>query len=368
MSRIALLLPELEAGGAQRVMLLLAREFMAAGHEVELLVLDPRGPLRDEIPTGLRLTPLSETTPLGLLWLALQSTARLSRWLRRERPDALLSTITGTNLVAALAHVLAGRRSRLVLREAVTLGNVRNPLRLQAMRLLYARADAIVALSSAMASQLQARLGLPRDRLHCIGNPCDTARITRLAAAALDHPAADASRRPVILSVGRLIQQKDHRTLLHAFAALGPDHPARLVIVGEGPLRPELEALARQLGIAERFSLPGFDANPWRWMARADLFVLSSLWEGHPNALCEALALGLPAVITEYDASAHDFARSHGVTVVPAAQAQALGSAIAAALARQPSDTAHDNGDLPAAADAYLSVLLGKLTEQSRSL
>ena len=331
---LALLLPELEAGGAQRVMLLLAREFAARGHRVDLVLLRASGALLAEVPAGVRRVDLgARPHGLGSLAFGLSSVRRLAAWLRRERPDAMLSTITGANLVAVLARGLAAVPLRLVLREAVTLGNVARRARLQAMRLLYPRADAIVALSPVMAGELADRIGLRADRIVCIPNPIDAAFIRRQAQAPLAHRWLDDPALKVVVTAGRLIPQKDHATLLRAFALLPDALGARLVVVGEGPERPRLAALAAELGIADRVELAGFDPNPWRWMARADLFVLSSRWEGHPNALLEALALGLPAVVTEYDASVHRIAAPGHVSVVPADTPTALGPAIQEALA-----------------------------------
>ncbi|MGB5494721.1 MAG: glycosyltransferase, partial [Sedimenticolaceae bacterium] len=104
---------------------------------------------------------------------------------------------------------------------------------------------------------------------------------------------------PVILGAGRLTEQKDFATLLRAFARMQALRPVRLVILGEGRLRGELERLADELGVGDRVALPGFTTNPYAWLARAALFVLSSAWEGSPNVLTEALALGVPSVATD---------------------------------------------------------------------
>lgn len=355
---VVLLLPELEAGGAQRVMLLLAREFAARGHRVDLVLLQATGPLLAEIPDNVRLVDLAARTHgLGQLGFTLSSIRRLGAWLRRERPDALLSTITGANLVAILARRAAGIPLRLAIREAVTLENHTSTVRRRAMRWLYPRADAVIALTEVMAAQLVRDLAVPSGRIHCIPNPVDAKRILARGSEPLAHPWLEDPNIKVVISAGRLIPQKDYTTLLRAFALLPPEVPTRLIIVGEGPERPRLEALATELGIGTRIHLPGFDANPWRWMARADLFVLSSLWEGHPNALLEALTLGLPAISTEYDPSVREMSEVGRPDLVAPADPKQLAEHIQRALVKPniPAERRHARDGK--AIDAYLAAL-----------
>ncbi len=305
MSHVVLLLPELEAGGAQRVMLMLAREFTVRGHRVDLVLMCATGALLKEIPEGVCLVDLGAWNHgFGRLGLSMSSVRRLARWVKQERPDVLMSTITGANLVALLARKLAGVSLRLVIREAVTLKNVGSVLRLRAMRWLYPQAVAVVALSPFMRDELVARIGVSSERISCIANPVDVDFIRKQAQASIDHPWLNDDRIQVVVAVGRLITQKDYGALLRAYALIPKEEGlVHLIVVGEGPERPMLERLAADLGIAERVDLVGFDANPWRWLWSADLFVLPSRWEGHPNALLEAMVLGVPVVVSEYDAS-----------------------------------------------------------------
>lgn len=317
MSHIALLLPELEAGGAQRVMLLLAREFAARGHRVDLVLLCAAGPLLSAVPEGVHRVDLAARSHgLGQLGFSLSSIWRLAAWMKQERPDAMLSTITGANLVGLVARKIAGVPLRLVIRETVTLNNVTSALRLWAMRWLYPQADAVIALSVVMAEELTQQLCVSTTRIHCIANPVDAAYVREQSRQPLTHPWLDDDGLRVVISAGRLVPQKDYPTLLRAFAMTTQEALARLIIVGEGPEHPILEQLMMELKIANRVHLVGFDPNPWRWMARADLFVLSSKFEGRPNALLEALAVGLPAVVTEYDASVRDMAQQYRFATV----------------------------------------------------
>jgi glycosyltransferase involved in cell wall biosynthesis len=314
MSRIALLLPDLAGGGAERVMLALSREFSARGHRVDLLLVKAEGHLLSLVPDNVRLfelgTTRSRSTKMGL---GLSSTIRLAKWLRQEQPNALLSTITGANLVALFARRFGGSKTRVVIREAVSLSNVSSMPRLNAMKWLYPRADAIIAVGPKVKNDLIQILGIKRDLIHPIANPVDPEFLRDKALAQLAHPWIQQKSRPLIVSVGRLVPQKDHETLLRAFALLPISLGSRLIILGEGPERESLQALAIELGVSERVQLVGFDLNPWRWMAHADLYVICSRWEGHPNSLLEALALNLPVVATAYDDSIVDFLRKVGL-------------------------------------------------------
>ena len=328
-SHIALLLPELEAGGAQRAMLLLARKFVDKGHRVDLVLLRATGPLLSVVPPAVRVVDLAKgRQSLAQSAFAIASTSRLMSWIRLEHPDALLSTITGANLVALVARRLARIPLRLVIREAAPVNRIGSRMRLVAMRWLYPQADAIIALTPTMAKDLVQHIGVSPTRIHCIPNPVDTAFVHEQARAPLAHAWLHEKCLPVIVSVGRLVPEKDFGTLLRAFSLLSQVFPARLVIVGEGPERATLEELTTRLGTADRVQLIGFDLNPWRWIARADLFVLSSRSEGSPNALIEALVLGVPSIVTEYDGSVRDLASRHHMSVVPTGKPETLACAM----------------------------------------
>lgn len=357
MSKLALLLPELEAGGAQRVMLCLAEQFNGMGHRVKLVLLSASGPLRESIPPGVEVVDLDAPAGAGSLRLAVASIWRLRSWLRAERPDAVLSTVTGANLTAILARTLSRCRTRLVIRQAITLANDLSSGRRRAIKLLYPIADRIVVLSDAMRTDLQAIAPVPRSRISVIPNPVDVPFLLDRARQPVDHPWLSAGGPRLVMTSGRLIPQKDHASLLRAFALLPRSLHARLIIIGEGPERPALGALAASLGIADRVDLPGFDPNPWRWLARAHVFALSSRWEGNPNALLEALALGLPAVTTEFDASVHGLNHAGGLLITPPGDPGALADAIALQMTRGEAGRLPPGHDPAHVAHSYLRAL-----------
>lgn len=364
MNHIALVMPDLETGGAERVMLLLARGFAERGHRVDLVVGNAEGPLHDTVPASVRLIDLGvRTKPGGAAAFAARFVGRLAGYLRRERPDAVLSTVQGANFAAVMARALSGVHPRLVLREAASPAATTSPFRRSLRRLLYPRADALVALTAPMREQLIALGAVPVDGTVVIHNPVDVAGIRAAASAPCPHPWFTDSSGPVLVSVGRLTREKDYPTLLRALARLRETIPARLLIVGEGAERAALEALIGYLGLSAAADLVGFDRNPWRWLARGDVFVLSSTSEGYPNVLREARALAVPVVATEYDASARDLVPD-AAAVVRCGDTLALAAALAARLrGGRPKGSVPRPQEDPDAllfrpVDAYLAVLI----------
>ena len=166
------------------------------------------------------------------------------------------------------------------------------------MKIFYPRADGVVAVSKGVADDLAVVIGLPRERITVIYNPVVTPELLQKAQEPIDHPWFHPGEPPVILGVGRLTKQKDFPTLIQAFALVRKERPARLIILGEGEDRYELEELIRKLGIASDVDMPGFVDNPYKYMAYSTVFVLSSAWEGLPTVLIEAMACGCPVVST----------------------------------------------------------------------
>lgn len=295
---IALFLPSLAGGGAERVFVDLANEFAARGRRVDLVLAAAEGPYLHDVSSVVRVVDLGAPRMLRAL-------PRLVRYLRAERPAAILSGLDHANVVAIVARRLAGGSTRSVISMRSVPSEVYrragaggSRVLLQFMRASYRFADAIVANSTAVADDLSRLLRIPVDGIEVIYNPLDLARIEELSRAPIQHDWLVAGAAPVVLGVGSLSALKDFATLIRAFAIVRSRRACRLVILGEGPERERLLALTRQAGIAEDVLLPGFERNPFVWMRRACVFVSSSVTEGCPNALMQALALGKPIVST----------------------------------------------------------------------
>lgn len=377
--RLSVFLSGLDVGGVQRTTLTLADALAARGHDVELVVPSARGPFRSLVSPRVRLVDL-ENTLLRLPGVrstkrhrALLSPPFLASYLRRTRPDALLSASHYVNVAALVARRLAGTRTPLVIGQRTHLSRairhtrvpgLRRPLLGTLVRRTYPWAEAAVAVCDGVADDLAEVARLPRASVHTIYNPVVTPEVERLAAAPLDHPWFRPGAPPVVVAVGRLVPQKDFPTLLRGFARLLGRRDARLVIVGEGRLRGALEARIRREGLGGRVALPGYDPNPFRWMARASVCALSSRYEGLPGVLIQALACGAPVVSTDCPSGPGEILDGgrYGA-LVPVGDADALGEALAKQLAAPPPRRHQVRGAARFTAEAcarrYESLLLG---------
>ena len=330
---IALYMEAFTGGGAERVMVNLAAGLAARGHRVDMIVVRAEGPYLALLPPDVRLIDLGCRRSLASL-------PRLARYLRRERPDALLSAIEHSNLIALWASAAAGYRGRVVVSVHINLSTVIRRMKGISRRLFlflyrrfYSDAAAVVAVSHGAAADLDQLLKLPPGRVRMIYNPVVSPVLIEQAKEPVEHPWFQNGQPPVILAVGRLCPQKDFPTLLRAFALLHARTPARLVILGEGPDRPALEAQAAALGLDGAVALPGFAANPYAHMARAGACALSSRWEGLPTVLIEAMACGAPVVATDCPSGPREaLGGGRYGALVPVGDAGALAAALEAAL------------------------------------
>jgi glycosyltransferase involved in cell wall biosynthesis len=297
MRRIALFLPNVEGGGAERNMVSLLHGLAEYAVPVDLVLGEVRGPFLNQIPGDTRIIDLRAPR-------IRQTVLPLARYLRREKPHALLARMTHVNVAALLARKLSGRQVRCVIVEAIHLseeiarGAVTRPLQWLVKR-LYRSADVIVGPSTGVARDLEQLLGLPTGKVQVIYNPVLQHVATGELQPALDHPWLDDRSVPFFLGVGRFYPEKDYETMIRAFHLVRAQRPARLVILGEGQERRRLEYLIDELGLRSCVSLPGFTTNPYIWMRRAAAYVLSSRCEGLPNALIEALVCGCPVIATD---------------------------------------------------------------------
>lgn len=330
---IALFIPSLGASGAERVAVNLGRGLARAGNPVDLVVAYAKGSLLSEIPAGVRLVDLHATRMLSSL-------PALVRYLRQERPAALISFMDHANIVALWGRKLAGPPTRVVATVHNTISvatkapnNHRSRLMPLFIRAFYRWADGIVAVSQGAADDLVATTGLPADRVKVIYNPVITTDLLAASNAPAPHPWLAPGQPPVIIGAGRLTPQKDFSNLLRAFARVRARREARLIILGEGVERPILEALITQLGIGKDVALLGFQPGVYPYLASAAVFVLSSAWEGLPTALIEALALTRNVVSTDCPSGPREILqRGRLGRLVPVNDSEKLAEAILASL------------------------------------
>ena len=349
-------------------MLDLAEAFIESGHKIDLLLCQKKGDFHNLVHPMINVIFLkpsgSWTSRLRILlmnwkiWPSLlfpilvaykppkpiRYLGDLANYLHRERPDALLSAKTPTNLVAIWGKQLAKVHTRTVVSERTHLSMTTERSSKWRWRFIaplvekvYPQADRIIAVSTGVADDLAQTAKLSRSAITAIYNPTLTTKITERARAPIEHSWLVSPTVPVILGVGRLVPQKDFPTLLKAFAQVLEKLPSRLIILGKGRERAQLEMLASQLHITNEVSFAGFTPNPYAFMAQASVFVLSSAWEGLPNVLIEALVCGCPIVSTNCPSGPKEIL-SDGVwgSLVPVGDDQALAQAILQTLHHPP--------------------------------
>jgi glycosyltransferase involved in cell wall biosynthesis len=307
--RVTFVLPDFEAGGAQRVMVAVANALDRARFAPSIVVLDARGPWRARVASDVPVTNLGRAR-------LRHGVAALKSALRKAAPDIIVSTIGYLNLAVLTIRPPA---SRVIVRESnmPSRGARGLPLR-AAQRLAYAalyrRADAIVSPSSPVSEELARDFGVPRRLIRVIHNPVDEAALRQAATPPQRRP----GERARFVAVGRLARQKGYDRLLAALASFAGDF--HIAVFGEGEERAALEAQSRALGLADRVTFAGFDPNPAPWVAGADALLLPSRWEGLPNVALEALACGTPVIATPESGGILEIARPAkpgAVTVAP---------------------------------------------------
>lgn len=351
--RVMLLLANWVGGGAERVAAHVVGKLDPDRIDAKLGLLHTRGPYLDMVAEDRVVVPERQEqfahfglpnrelfTVGTIVGGAVHAPRAFRKMVLDNRPDVVMSFLKGTAILTYLALMgLGSRRPRWIAREGnnvLTLADYESPnpaarwASLALSRRAYARADGVLANSSDMAADLIDDLGIAPGKMHTINNPIDIDLIQTSARQVM----AGMPKRPYILSAGRLEYQKAHEVLIRAFAASGAWRTHALVILGKGSLINDLHRLAAQLGVGEHVRFIGFVSNPYAWMAKADLFVLSSRWEGFPTVAAEALASGTPLLMTDCKFGPRDVIEP-GVSgeLVPVDDPEAMAVKIAALLA-----------------------------------
>jgi glycosyltransferase involved in cell wall biosynthesis len=369
----AIYIHDLSPGGVERQTLVLARELRERDVDVTLVVHQMRGELIPLLPQGVPVVNLASHRTL-------QDVLRLRRFLREEQPSVFMANVDHNNVAASMANALAGMGTKLVICQHNPLSagfhatvNWKHRVVPWCYCALSPYIDHAVAVSDGIADELIHAAGLPADKVSTIFNAVIGEDFAARAAEPVRHPWLDDKDRPVFVNAGRLVEMKDHRTLLRAFAIHLRTHQARLLILGSGPMLDELRGLAGSLGIAEHVEFTGFVQNPLPYMRAADAFVLSSRSEGFGNVLVEAMGCGTPIVSTDCPYGPGDvLARGRYGILVPPQDPEALAPAfgrVTEEAGRWPAEMLRLRaGDFTyeACADAYCS-LFHRLVEAGRA-
>jgi glycosyltransferase involved in cell wall biosynthesis len=367
-SVISMFLPTLGGGGAERMIVNLAGGLAGRGVEVDLVVANAVGPFRRELDRRVNVVDLRARG-------ALASLPRLSVYLGRTRPKVLLVTLSRAANVAIVARKLARSPTQIFIREANTLSqfaaqNWKERLILAGASFLYPFADGVIAVSEGVAKDIAASFRISDDKIHVVYNPVVTPNLASLAAEEPGHAWLQEGQPPVVLGVGRLHPQKGFDNLIHAVALANQTRPTRLLILGEGDERFRLEACIAKYNLEGSVRLEGFVPNPFMYMARADLFALSSRWEGLPSVLIQALACGCPVVSTDCPSGPREILQGGKFgELVPVDKPELLAESILKGLGRRrPREvltTATERFSLETSCEAYERILFGHSSEPS---
>ena len=362
MERIAIYMAFYE-GGAETVTINLAQGLIDRGYAIDFVLQQVNETNIQRMPKKARVVDLGVSR-------AINSLLGLARYLRTERPVALLSVITYTNVIALLAQRMVNFKGKVMVIEHNTFSpwNQQFPkitrwLLPKLVASCYPWAGRIIAVSEGVADDLCEATGLSRKKVQVIHNPVITDQLRAQTRIPLYHPWYEPGQPPVLLAVGRLSPEKDFPTLIKAFDRVRRLRPVRLLILGEGEMRTELQSLITSLGLDQDVSLPGFVDNPYHYMAHSAMLILSSLWEGLPTVLVEALYCGTPIVATDCPSGPREILcdGKYG-RLVPVANPIILAEAIETTLDSNNSPASEESWksfDLECVLDQYLSSLLG---------
>lgn len=361
--KVSIFLPSLNGGGAERVMVTLANAIAARGYDVDLVLASAVGPYLKDVASNVRVVDLKAGRVVRAL-------LPLTRYLRKNKPAAMLSALGHANVVALFAAKMVDANTNMVVSERSTVSKAYETSQgfiqkviFHAVKYIYKWAYGICAVSDAASRDLEQFASLPAGSVTTIYNPFDLNRIRNCAAEPIDHPWFVAGQPPVIVAMGRLNEAKDFGVLLNAFASLRKSRDVRLLILGEGELRDQLEQKVCDLTLTENVLLAGFVSNPYAFLARANLFVLSSRREGLPGALIEAMICGVPVVSTNCLSGPEEILENgRWGKLVPVGDVNALAKAMADVLdapADQLPDVTKRANDFEQnkAVDAYLKLM-----------
>ncbi len=328
--KISFLLPNLEGGGAERIMLSLSEEFARRGLETDLVLMKKEGVFLKDVGGDVNIAELN--CRRGVF-----SVVPVKKYLESKHPDVLITTLDHVNVAAIAAKTASRAGCALIINQGIHFSSskrAQNKILILLLRCLYPRAKAInliIAVSGGVRDDLVSTLRVPEDKIRVIYNPIDVENIFRRKdepVPQFDFLCREGGYR-IILGAGRLTRQKGFDFLIKTFCRLREKRKAKLIILGEGEQRAELEKLAEESGVKNDVYLPGFVENPWSYMSRADVFVLASRWEGFGNVIVEALACGTTVVSADCPSGPAEILENgkYG-KLVPAGDADAFAAAV----------------------------------------
>ena len=299
MMKIAFFYRQLNQGGIQRMIVNCVNYFTEQGYDVSLILIKPGGEYHELLNKGVKIIYFKSLKQVTLI-------PTLIDILRKEKFDLLYTATPDLNTFTILAKLFSGLKTKIVISERNNTTVFFKHMKMSLSKLtfltipfLYRFADGIVAVSRGVKDNLIKVALLPEEKITVIYNPAYSPQLDEQMKVHVEHPWFDDPAVPVVVTVGRLAAAKNHMLLIDAVAVVARNRPVRLIIIGEGPLKEELERKIIGGGLEHMVCLTGFQLNPVAWVKRADVFALSSDYEGFGNVLVEALAAGTTIVSTD---------------------------------------------------------------------
>ena len=372
MTHIAMAIPSLTGAGAERTTLRIAGGLIERGHQVDIVMFEPTVAFKSDVPSSVRIFALcnrarweqqarSDTHP-NVRWepntvsrfsclrsailllrengtkvrllmrrFKLENVLRLAYYIERECPNLVFANTLTAEIAVFVARCMIVRRPFPPIVPIVHIAIRQGSRQAERRKLMYGEFSHVVAVSNGVKESVVAATSLIDERITSIYNPIFTSDILISAKSKPNHHWFYDDGPPIVLGVGRLVDQKDFPTLIDAFRISLNTRLLRLIILGEGPNRHQLESLVHLHNLDSYVSLPGWNGNPYAFMSRASLFVLSSRREGFGNVIVEALACGCPVVSTDCPAGPSEILKDSG-SLVPVGNAEALSKAMLCAL------------------------------------
>jgi len=325
--RLLFVLDCLKGGGAQRAVINIIKNLDRANFRINLALIKRTGEFLNEVPEDVKIYDLGcKSARFAII--------RLYKVIKEDDPDIILSTLTYINEITYLATRLLSKKIPLIMRSAIV-ESINSKIEPFIVRILvkkaYCSANKVITLTDTMKRDLIKNYKIPARRIEIIPNMINFDHIRQKSYEDIQEDFITKKRGdiPLLTTIGRLTEQKGIRFLIEGFAQYRRYHDARLLIMGRGELERDLIKLSTDLGIRDDIYFAGFKANPYKYLARSDLFILPSLWEGFPNVLIEAMACGIPVIATNSASGASEIiADSHDGILVPAADSDAIYQAI----------------------------------------
>jgi len=333
-NKVSFFLPSFGAGGAERALINIFKGLNKDSYTLSLVLVEKKGDFIRELPSGLDIISF-ETRSIIRIFFKLRS------FFLSEKPDIFISVFPRLSVLAVLAKILSKSDTKVVIIEhsvfSSTAANARTFFRRIIakfvfpilMRVLYGHAQQVICVSGGVANDISKITGISRNKIEVIHNPIIGSEIRSLAQDNVSFSWISERREPIILAVGRLVKAKDYPTLLRAFSLIIREIPAKLIIIGEGEEKIELEKFVIKLNIADSVAFLGFQSNPYKYMAKSSVFVLSSIQEGFPTVIAEAMASGVPVVSTNCKSGPSEIIKDgENGLLVPVGDSKTLSKAI----------------------------------------